>query len=301
MRTNLCVHGGPVGGNGALWRSLGFFTGAVFVFEGEAVSAEDQRADYDPGANLERVVVVGNGMVGHRFCEKLAELDREGRFAVTVFGDEPRAAYDRIHLSEFFAGKTAADLAIADPEWYASRSYSLYLGERIKRIDRPTREVLSTRGRRVSYDHLVLATGSAPFVPPIPGVVKDGVFVYRTIEDLEAIRDWAGRASRAAVIGGGLLGLEAAKAVLDMGLEAHVVEFAERLMPRQLDAAGGAFLRKAIEELGVHVQLAARTEEVLGNGVVEGLRRTPTTRTCTACRWNSARASTRHRAAWRWR
>ena len=225
-----------------------------------------------PPSERSRVVVVGNGMVGHRFCERLAALDPDRRLAVTVFGDEKRAAYDRVQLSEFFAGKSAADLAIADPEWYGSRSYALHLAEGIRRIDRTNAEVVSAGGRRVAYDHLVLATGSAPFVPPIPGIVTEGVFVYRTIEDLEAIRDWAGRASSAAVIGGGLLGLEAAKAALDMGLETHVVEFAERLMPRQLDATGGAFLRKAIAKLGVHVHLAARTEEVVGEEFVRGLR-----------------------------
>ena len=219
-----------------------------------------------------RLVVAGNGMVGHRFCEALAEKDTLQRFSVTVLGEEPRPAYDRVHLSEFFSGKTADELGLSTEGWYADRSYALRLNERVQAIDRERREVRTSGGLTVPYDHLVLATGSAPFVPPIPGADKAGVFVYRTIEDLEAIRAWAGTAKRAAVIGGGLLGLEAAKAAVDLGLEAHVVEFADRLMPRQVDAAGGRVLLRAIEELGVHVHLAARTQAVLGNECVTGLQ-----------------------------
>ena len=184
------------------------------------------------------LVVVGNGMVGHRFCERLAELDSTRHYRVIVFGEESRPAYDRVQLSSFFAGRSAADLALADGDWYAERDLALHLSERVERIDPARREVVSAGGHCIHFDELVLATGSAPFVPPIPGVETPGVFVYRTIDDLEAIRDWARDGRRAAVIGGGLLGLEAAKAVVDMGLEAHVVEFADRLMPRQVDAAG---------------------------------------------------------------
>lgn len=223
------------------------------------------------GAPPERVVVVGHGMVAHRFCEKLAEYDAEGRFLVTAIGEEPRAAYDRVHLSEFFAGKSAEDLGIAEADWYAERSYALHVNERVVAIDRDTRTVTTSTGRAVPYEILVLATGSAPFVPPLPGVERPGVFVYRTIEDLERIRAWADKSTRAAVIGGGLLGLEAAKAVVDMGLEAHVVEFADRLMPRQVDAAGGEILRSSIESLGVHVHTGARTKEITGDESVTGL------------------------------
>lgn len=210
-------------------------------------------------------------MVAHRFCEKLAEYDTEGRFLVTAIGEEPRAAYDRVHLSEFFSGKSAEDLGIAEPAWYQEKSYALHLNERVASIDRDARRVTTSAGREVPYEVLVLATGSSPFVPPLPGIETQGVFVYRTIEDLERIRAWADKSRRAAVIGGGLLGLEAAKAVVDMGLEAHVVEFADRLMPRQVDAAGGAILRTSIEGLGVHVHTAARTKSILGTDAVTGL------------------------------
>ncbi|MDG2305092.1 MAG: nitrite reductase large subunit NirB [Candidatus Binatia bacterium] len=215
-----------------------------------------------------RVVVVGHGMVAHRFCEKLAERDTTGQFLVTAVGEEPRPAYDRVHLSEFFGGKSAEDLGIADPDWYANTAYTLHVNERVESIDRNARSITTSAGRSVPYETLVLATGSSPFVPPLPGVETPGVFVYRTIEDLERIRAWADKSRRAAVIGGGLLGLEAAKAVVDMGLEAHIVEFADRLMPRQLDAAGAQILRTSIEALGVHVHTGARTRAIVGPGEV---------------------------------
>jgi nitrite reductase (NADH) large subunit len=219
------------------------------------------------------LIVVGNGMVGHRFCEKLVELDTDQRFRIVVFGEEPRPAYDRVHLSDFFTGSSADDLALTTTGWYAEHDVELRLGERVTRIDREARSLETAGGETLGYDALVLATGSTPFVPPIPGVERPGVFVYRTIEDLEAIRAWADRdgTSRAAVIGGGLLGLEAAKATVDMGLETHVVEFADRLMPRQIDAAGGALLRRAIESLGVSVHTGVSTEAVLGEDAAAAL------------------------------
>src|SRR5581483_11372348 len=149
---------------------------------------------------------------------------------------------------------------------------ALHLAEPIVEIDRDQGWVVSARGRRVAYDALVLATGSAPFVPAIPGTELPGVFVYRTIDDLEAIRAWSARARRAAVIGGGLLGLEAAKAAVDLGLETHVGEFAARLMPRQVDRGGGDVLRAAIERLGVRVHVSAESEAIVGDGAVAGLR-----------------------------
>ncbi|MDX2166650.1 MAG: nitrite reductase large subunit NirB [Deltaproteobacteria bacterium] len=219
-----------------------------------------------------RVVVVGNGMVAHRFCARLMAADAERRFTLTCIGEEPRPAYDRVHLSELFCGRTAADLSLADEAWYAERGIALRLNERVESIDRRRRRVRTSGGALLGYDVLVLATGSAPFVPPLPGIETPGVFVYRTIEDVEAIRAFAGRARRAAVIGGGLLGLEAAKAAHDLGLETHVVEFAPRLMPRQVDAGGGAVLRRAIEQLGVQVHLDAQTQAIVGHQAVTGLK-----------------------------
>lgn len=217
------------------------------------------------------VVVVGNGMVGHRFCEKLAELDIERRFRLVTFCEEPRAAYDRVGLTSFFAHRDAEKLMLARLDWYREQGIELHIGDRAASIDRQAKVVRSDAGRQVAYDAVVLATGSYPFVPPAPGFQNRGVFVYRTIEDLQQIIAYAQHARRAAVIGGGLLGLEAAKAAFDLGLETHVVEFNPRLMPRQLDDAGSRMLARKIEELGLTIHLGKATQEVLGEGRVEGL------------------------------
>lgn len=221
---------------------------------------------------LEKVVVVGNGMVGHRFCKKLRELDGKERFEIVVYGEEPRPAYDRVQLTSYFSGKTVDDLTLDHGRsWYENNAVTLKTGTRIASINRQGKTLQTADGVEESYDHLVLATGSAPFVPPIEGVNKAGVFVYRTIEDLDAIKAYAAKSKRATVIGGGLLGLEAAKAVVDLGLDVHVVEFAPRLMPRQLDDEGSALLVREIESLGVKVLLQHQTKRVEGNGAITGL------------------------------
>src|SRR5579871_5859044 len=217
------------------------------------------------------VVVIGNGMVGHRFCERLLDFDADQQFQIVTFAEEPRPAYDRVNLTKYFEHRRAEKLALAMPQWYADRGICLHLGDRVTEIDRAQRVVRSARGREVAYDYVVLATGSAPFVPPVPGIDKEGVFVYRTIEDLERIIAYGATVRKAAVIGGGLLGLEAAKAVYDLGLETHIVEFAPRLMPRQIDDAGSRVLVGKISALGVQVHLNKNTKEILGNGRVEGM------------------------------
>ena len=217
------------------------------------------------------LVVIGNGMVGHRFCEELTAFDTAGEYRIVTFCEEPRAAYDRVGLTSFFAHRNAEKLMLARLDWYREQGIELHIGDRAASIDRKTRVVYSERGLKVAYDKLVLATGSYPFVPPAPGIQNRGVFVYRTIEDLEQIIAYAQHAGRAAVIGGGLLGLEAAKAAYDLGLETHVVEFAPRLMPRQIDDAGSKILVQKIESLGVTVHLNKATKEVLGDSGVSGL------------------------------
>ena len=217
------------------------------------------------------VVVVGNGMVGHRFCERLVELDAVGAYRIVTFCEEPRAAYDRVQLSKYFTTRDPDSLRIADPDWYREQGIELHIGDRAIEIDRGRRIVRSSRGREIQYDILVLATGSVPFVPSIPGIDLPGVFVYRTIEDLEQTIAYAEGKVSAAVIGGGLLGLEAAKAVLDLGLKAHVVEFASRLMPRQLDDRGSQVLIGHIERLGATVHLNKATDAVAGGEGVTGL------------------------------
>jgi nitrite reductase (NADH) large subunit len=210
-------------------------------------------------ANM-NLLVIGNGMVGQRLLEKLA-ASAHG-YQITVLCEEPRPAYDRVGLSGFFNGKTAEDLSLVPEGFFAASGIELRLAERATAIDRERRVVATSSGRELSYDKLVLATGSYPFVPPIPGNDRADCFVYRTIEDLVAIRDAARSARVGVVIGGGLLGLEAAKALVDLGLQTHVVEFAPRLMAVQVDEGGGRVLRRHIESLGVRVHCGKSTTAI---------------------------------------
>ncbi|HSC55463.1 MAG TPA: nitrite reductase large subunit NirB [Phnomibacter sp.] len=219
-----------------------------------------------------RVVVVGNGMVGYKFCEKLVAKAPASSIEITVFGEEMRPAYDRVHLSEYFSGKTAEDLYMAPESWYNDHHIRLHLGDPIQHIDREAKIVKSFKGVELPYDVLVLATGSSAFVPPIAGADKDGVFIYRTIDDLELITEYARHAKSAAVIGGGLLGLEAAKALLDLGIEnPHVIEFAPRLMPRQIDEVGSKTLQGKLEALGLQIHLSTNTSAIVGNGKISAM------------------------------
>ncbi|MDB5258229.1 MAG: nirB [Chitinophagaceae bacterium] len=219
----------------------------------------------------QKIVVAGNGMVGYKFCEKLIAKNELAKYELVVFGEEPRPAYDRVHLSAYFEGKTAEDLTMAPLEWYTKNNIQLILSDPVSQIDPVRKTVTSMKGVVVSYDKLIMATGSAAFVPPIPGSEKDGVFVYRTIEDLDLILEYSKKAKKGAVIGGGLLGLEAAKAVADLGLETHVIEFAPRLMPRQLDEAGAVVLKDKIEELGITVHLSKSTASIDGEHAIRSL------------------------------
>ncbi|MFC6998113.1 nitrite reductase large subunit NirB [Rufibacter roseus] len=217
------------------------------------------------------VVVIGNGMVGYKFCEKL--IAKTAAFQLVVFGEEPRRAYDRVHLSEFFNGKSAEDLSMSTEEWYAENNIVLHLGDSVTDINRKDKVVYSLHDVAQPYDYLVFATGSSAFVPDVPGVEKEGVFVYRTIEDLELMQAYAKIARKGAVMGGGLLGLEAAKALIDLGLEeTHVVEFAPRLMPRQVDSVGSNMLQAKLEELGLQMHLQKSTTNILGDGKIDGLQ-----------------------------
>ena len=207
------------------------------------------------------LVIVGNGLVGHKLIELL--LAAESGWHITTFCEEPRLAYDRVNLSRLFQGETAAGLSAVAPGFYEEHGVTAHLGDRAARIDRAARVVVSARGVRVPFDKLVLATGSSPLVPPIPGREARGCFVYRTIDDLEAIRAYAAGATTGVVIGGGLLGLEAANALNHLGLETHVVEFAPRLMALQVDEPGGALLRARIEALGVSVHTGKSTTQIV--------------------------------------
>jgi nitrite reductase (NADH) large subunit len=242
------------------------------VFAPGGGKPSDGHATVKPGkSGRKSLVVIGNGMVSYKLCELLSDYDRGERYDISVFCEEPRPAYDRVKLTSFFEKESADELLLASADWYKERKIRLLLNERAVRVDRSRRAVLSSSGEWIRFDNVVLATGSAPFVPPIPGVDKQGVFVYRTIEDLIAIREYAKTAKTAAVLGGGLLGLEAAKAVHDLGLQTHVIEFAPRLMPRQLDAAGGRLLAKSVEALGVKVHCSRAATSIQGGDRAEGL------------------------------
>jgi nitrite reductase (NADH) large subunit len=220
-----------------------------------------------------KVVVIGNGMVGYKFCEKLIAKAIPRQFSITVFGEEVHPAYDRVHLSEYFAGKSAEELSMAPASWYGENNIILHLGDPIAQINRTAKTVDSHKGVTIPYDILILATGSAAFVPPIPGTEKDGVFIYRTIEDLEMMTAYAKKAKKGAVIGGGLLGLEAAKAMIDLGItDTSVIEFAPRLMPRQIDETGSNVLKEKLEVLGLKILTNTNTSEILGDDCITGMQ-----------------------------
>lgn len=226
---------------------------------------------------MKTILVVGNGMVGYKFCEKFVSREESKQFKLLVFGEEPRAAYDRVHLSAFFENQDAKALELAPLNWYAENDIELIVNERVTDIHRKTKTITTGSDKEYGYDYLVLATGSVPFVPPIQGVEKEGVFVYRTIEDLEAMLTYAEKIKKkrpdgkAAILGGGLLGLEAGKAVMDMGLEPHVVEYAPKLMPRQLDARSSNVLQLTLESMGINIHAGKATNKILGNGSITGM------------------------------
>jgi len=207
-----------------------------------------------------KVVVVGNGMVGHHYVEQLVASEVEAQ--ITVIGGETRPAYDRVHLSEFFAGRSPEDLALTTRDHYREIGVDAYFGDRVASIDRDQKTVTTDSGKQFAYDKLVLATGSYPFVPPVKGNDLEPCVVYRTIDDLGIIQAQAKGGKVGVVVGGGLLGLECANAVKNLGLETHVVEFAPGLMGVQLDGGGSAMLRRKIEALGVTVHTSKATQVI---------------------------------------
>src|SRR5256714_9943637 len=209
------------------------------------------------------LVVAGQGMVGYKLLECLVENGATDTWRVIAFGEEPRAAYDRVSLSTYFTGRTAEDLSLVDPDVLEHPSIEFIPGDPVTAIDRDGRTVTAASGRTVPYDALVLATGSYPFVPPIPGNDGPGCFVYRTIEDLDAIKAYAADCGTGVVIGGGLLGLEAAGALLGLGLQTHIVEFAPRLMAIQVDDGGGGTLQRTIESMDIAVHTSKSTTDIL--------------------------------------
>jgi nitrite reductase (NADH) large subunit len=220
---------------------------------------------------MRKLVVVGNGMAGVSCVEQI--LSQPHDFEITIFGEETHVNYNRIMLSLVLAGeKTADEIVLNDLNWYQSNGIRACLGVRITRIDREQRLVIGENGAATEYDKLILATGSSAFLPPIPGVEKKNVHVFRTLDDTRALLEKSRPGLRAAVIGGGLLGLEAARGLQMRGCEVTVVHLMDTLMERQLDAAGGEYLKRKIESLGIRVMLPKQTAALFGNGHVDGLR-----------------------------
>jgi len=207
------------------------------------------------------ILVIGNGMVGHHYVDQLLQAETDVR--ITVIGGEPRPAYDRVHLSEFFSGKKPEDLALTTREFYEENNVDAHFGDPVIRIDREAKSVETNAGRTFHYDKLILATGSYAFVPPIPGNDRPNCLTYRTIDDLGEIKASGESGKVGVVVGGGLLGLECANALHNLGMESHVVEFAPGLMGVQLDEGGSKMLRQKIEALGVKVHTSKATKEIV--------------------------------------
>ena len=215
------------------------------------------------------VVVIGHGMVSHRFTEALRQRDTEDTWRVVVLGEEPHAAYDRVALSSYVGGWDPAALSLAGNDYADDPGVQLRLGEPATGIDRAARTVTTATGQVLGYDALVLATGSYAFVPPVPGKDSEHCFVYRTLADLDAIRasaEAAGPGAVGVVVGGGLLGLEAANALKSLGMTPHVVELAPRLMPLQVDVGGGALLERLVTEMGLTVHTGVSTAGITPTG-----------------------------------
>lgn len=217
--------------------------------------------------NKGNLVVIGNGMVGHHFIERAIEQGLHQQFDIHVFAEEDRPAYDRVYLSSYFEHKDASKLNLVDLTAYELSKVNLHLNQCIVDIDSASQRITTEAGEIIEYSELVLATGSYPFVPPIPGREHPHCHVYRTIADLDEILAIAElpTVKKGVVVGGGLLGLEAAKALVTLGLDTYVVEFAPQLMGVQLDAAGGEILKRKIEALGVKVLTGKNTKEILSN------------------------------------
>ncbi|HZZ68751.1 MAG TPA: FAD-dependent oxidoreductase, partial [Phenylobacterium sp.] len=220
----------------------------------------------------QRLVVIGNGMAGCRAIEEVLARDPD-RYEITVFGAEPRVNYNRIMLSPVLAGEKAFDdIVINDSAWYRDNAITLHAGDAVAAIDPAGRTVTSTSGRVLPYDRLILATGSGPIRLPLPGADLAGVVTFRDLDDVEAMVAAADSGGAAVVIGGGLLGLEAAYGLARRGMKVTVVHLMDVLMERQLDSAAGYLLTQALAERGVETLLSAQSAEILGeDGKVAGL------------------------------
>jgi nitrite reductase (NADH) large subunit len=220
----------------------------------------------------EKLVLIGNGMAGVRTLEELLKIAPE-MYDITVFGAEPYGNYNRIMLSPLLAGeKTVDDIMLNDEQWYSDNGITLYKGKSITELDRLNKRVIAEDGTTVDYDRLLLATGSNPFMIPVPGKDKDGVIAFRDIHDVDTMLQASKDYKKAVVIGGGLLGLEAANGLMKQGMDVTIVHLLDSLMERQLDKPASALLKASLEERGMNFLMEAATEEIIGNGRVQGVR-----------------------------
>jgi len=220
----------------------------------------------------EKLVLVGNGMAGVRTLEELLKLAPD-QYDITVFGSEPYGNYNRIMLSPVLAGeRTVDDIMLNDEQWYIDNGISLYKGKLVTEIDRASKKVIAEDGTTAKYDRLLLATGSNPFMIPVPGHDKDGVVAFRDIHDVDTMLQASRDYKKAVIIGGGLLGLEAANGLMKQGMDVTVVHLLDALMERQLDKPASALLKASLEERGMTFLMEAETAEIIGNGRVQGVR-----------------------------
>ncbi|NRD77866.1 NAD(P)/FAD-dependent oxidoreductase [Bacillus sp. BRMEA1] len=220
----------------------------------------------------QKLVLIGNGMAGVRCIEEIIKLEPD-MFEIAIFGSEPHPNYDRIQLSKVLQGDTSIkDITINDWEWYEKNQILLYPGETVVSIQADEQFIITSKGRQVQYDKLIIATGSLPIMLPIPGADKEGITAFRDIKDCEKMLEYSKSHKKAAVIGGGLLGLEAARGLLNLGMEVSVIHLGDCLMERQLDKTAGQMLQKELEQQGMNFYLEKQTKEIFGGEKVEGLR-----------------------------
>ncbi|MEY2193123.1 nitrite reductase large subunit NirB [Neobacillus sp. BF23-41] len=221
--------------------------------------------------NKQKLVLIGNGMAGVRCIEEILKHLPDS-FDITIFGSEPHPNYNRIQLSAVLQGGTSfKDITINDRDWYNQQNIRLFTGETVKIIDTEKQLVKTDKNQEVPYDRLIIATGSVPFQLPLPGVDKEGVITFRTMEDCQKMIETAKQHKKAVVIGGGVLGLEAAKGLLNLGMEVTVVHNARNLMERQLDESAAKLLQTELERQGFHFLFEKETKEIRGSKRVEGV------------------------------
>ena len=224
------------------------------------------------GTKKKKLIVIGNGMTGYKFCEKFVEHKLISTYDILVIGEEPRPAYDRVHLTNYYKGTSVEKLTLAPREWYEHNGIELITHESVTTIDRNEKKLTTNKHQSFEYDTLVMATGSSAYLPPIDGIHKRGVFAYRNIEQLDAIKEFSLHIQKAVVIGGGLLGLEAAKALKNDGLQVTIVEQGQRLMARQMDEKGAKIIQEQLRGLNIDVLTNTITSEITGEDNVTGLR-----------------------------